>query len=195
MLEYYYIGSIASFGFGYVPQGWAACDGQLINISDNETLFTLIGTTYGGDGVNTFAVPDLRGRTILNQGTGRGLKNILLGEQSGSTSVAMNMATMPTHRHALNTVRAQTKLNVTTNGGPTNEPGSGEFGLGAAGSFPSIFSDSATIGSTDFIGGVQVGVPTISTSSAGNNLPIDVTNPFLGVNFCINLYGIFPSKS
>lgn len=191
----YFIGTIASFGFGFVPQGWAACNGQLLSISEFDILFALIGTTYGGDGVNSFAVPDLRGRTILNQGTGRRLTtNIELGEKAGSTSVAMNTATMPAHNHALTNITAQTKLSVTSTGGPTNEPGVGEFGLGATGSFPAIFSDSSVIGNTDFIGGVQVVAPTISTSSTGNNLPIDITNPFLGVNFCISLYGVFPAR-
>ncbi len=194
MLEYF-IGTIASFGFNFVPPGWAQCNGQLLSISEYDTLFALIGTTYGGDGASTFAVPDLRGRTILNQGTGRGLSsNILLGKASGSTSMTINTATMPTHGHALTNITAQTKLNVTTTGSPTNEPGAGEFSLGAAGSFPAIFSDSSTIGNTDFVGGVQLGVPTISTTSVGNNIPIDITNPFLAVNFCISLYGIFPSQ-
>lgn len=193
MLEYY-IGTIASFGFNFVPQGWAACNGQLLSIAEYDTLYALIGTTYGGDGVNTFAVPDLQGRTIVNQGTGPGLTNIVIGQKGGTESTSLNMATMPTHNHALTNITAKTKLNVTTIGGATNEPGAGEFSLGASGSFPAIFSDSSTIGTTDFIGGVQVVAPSISTSSIGNNVPIDITNPFLVANFCISLYGIFPSQ-
>jgi microcystin-dependent protein len=118
----------------------------------------------------------------------------MMGQKSGSDSVTMTTQTMPTHAHALTDVKLQQKLSVTTTGGSTNEPGSGEFGIGAGGSFPAIFSDSKTIGNTDFIGGVQPGPP-VNTTPMGGNIPLDITNPCLGVNFCINLYGIFPSQS
>ena len=194
MLQYY-IGTIASFGFNFVPEGWAQCNGQLLSIAEYDTLFSLIGTTYGGDGQTTFAVPDLRGRTILNQGNGPGLSNIVIGQKGGVELTMMTISTMPSHAHGQTSIIAKTKLNVTTTGGGTNEPGAGEFSLGATGSFPSIFSDSATIGTTDFVGGIQVVNPTINTAPAGNSQAIGILNPFLTVNFCISLYGIYPSQS
>ena len=190
-----YIGTIASFGFNFTPQGWAPCNGQLLSIAENEVLYTLIGITYGGDGVNTFALPDLRGRTILNQGKGPGLTNVVIGQKEGTESATLSISTMPNHSHALTNVTAQTKLSVTTTGGATNEPGEGEFSLGAGGSFTPIFSDSSTIGSTEFVGGVQIASPPINTTVVGNTTPVDILNPFLGVNFCISLYGIYPSQA
>lgn len=199
MLEYF-LGTIGSFGFGFIPVGWAPCNGQVLSIAQNEALFALLGTTYGGDGITTFGIPDLRGRSIVSQGTGPGLTNIEMGQLSGINSVTMNPLTMPAHGHTLvpgtaaGQVNAQAKMYVTTTGGGTNEPGKGESGIGAGGSFPAMFSDSAAIGNSDFVGGVQLNsLPTLNV--VGKNIPFDITSPMLGINYCICTSGIFPSRN
>ena len=189
-----YLGTISAFAFNFAPQqGWMACNGQVLSISENEALYTLLGTTYGGDGVSTFALPDLRGRTLVTQGQGRGLSNIAMGQISGSRSVTMSPLNLPQHSHVLDpaNVKAKTTIYATTKGGGTNEPGGGEFGLGAGGSFPSIYSDAAAKVTTDFLGGVQ---NSVNTSIEGGGQPLDVRNPYLGVNFCICVAGIYPSQ-
>ncbi len=96
-----FIGQIQLFGFGWAPQGWATCDGQLLSISSNTALFSLLGTTYGGDGRTTFALPDLRGRVPLHQGQGPGLTSYVLGEVLGQESVALTTQQMPSHTHGI----------------------------------------------------------------------------------------------
>ncbi len=96
-----FIGQIQLFGFGWAPQGWATCDGQLLSISSNTALFSLLGTTYGGDGRTTFALPDLRGRVPLHQGQGPGLSSYVLGEVLGQESVTLTTQQMPSHTHGI----------------------------------------------------------------------------------------------
>lgn len=97
-----YVGEIRLFAFPRIPTGWFACDGSLKPIANNEVLFTLLGTTYGGDGVNTFAVPDLRGQVPLHMGTGPGLTNRPIGQRSGSESVTLLATQLPSHTHPFN---------------------------------------------------------------------------------------------
>src|SRR3989454_5675934 len=94
-----YVGEIRMFAGNFAPAGWMFCEGQLLPISENETLFNLIGTTYGGDGQSTFALPDLRGRFPIHQGTGSGLSNYQLGESLGVESVTLTTQSIPTHTH------------------------------------------------------------------------------------------------
>ena len=96
-----YVGEIRMFAGNFAPLGWALCDGSVLSISENETLFMLIGTTYGGDGASTFALPDLRGRSPLHQGQGGGLSNRVLGEMMGQEQVALQASQMPQHSHTL----------------------------------------------------------------------------------------------
>ncbi|MCB0630228.1 MAG: phage tail protein, partial [Lewinella sp.] len=108
-----FLGQIQPFGFNFPPRGWAFCDGQLLAISSNTALFSLLGTMYGGDGRTTFALPDLRGRSIVHIGTGPGLSHITQGEKGGRENVTLTTANMPSHNHA---VRA------TTDDGTLDEP-------------------------------------------------------------------------
>jgi microcystin-dependent protein len=117
-----YVGEIMLAGFTFAPQGWASCDGQLLPISQNETLFQLIGTTYGGDGEVTFAMPDLRGRVAVGTGQGPGLSNYGLAEAAGSETVTLTSAQMPAHTHAIDatalTAAVRVKNAVGTQSGP-----------------------------------------------------------------------------
>lgn len=166
-----FVGEIAAVGFNFEPVGWLKCHGQLLPISEYETLFNLIGTTYGGDGQETFALPDFRGRTLIGVGQGPGLTPRFAGESGGSRSATLSAATVPAHSH---TIGGNTEAGTTSS--PTNAV------LANTGSLDKEFATSAN---------TSMG----STGSAGSAspLPIDISQPFTGVNYIISLYGIFPS--
>ncbi len=192
-----YIGTIKTFGFSFAPVGWATCDGQLLSISTQQALFSLLGTTFGGDGRTTFALPDLRGRSIVHVGTGPGLSTIRWGERGGTEQAYMTLSNLPAHNHSLVDGLARVITNTVVNTGSndgTNEPDSGNNVFGGGGSFSSIYSEPPV--SSDFVGGVA-SVSHISgiTANSGGNLPLEIRNPFLGLYVCIAMVGIFPSRS
>ena len=169
-----YLGEIRNFGFTFPPRDWMQCNGQLLNISSNSALFALLGTTYGGNGVTTFALPDLRGRAPIGMGSGPGLTPRGQGEVGGSESKTLSVANLPSHTHA---------LNVKTGVGSQAAPG-GNI-LAASDQRNSQYSSAAadTIMSTSAIGNSGSGL-------AFTNMP-----PYLGSNFCIAVSGIFPSRN
>ncbi len=192
-----YIGTIKTFGFNFAPVGWSTCDGQLLAISTHQALFSLLGTTFGGDGRTTFALPDLRGRSIVHVGTGPGLSTIRWGEKGGAEQVYMTINNLPSHHHTLVDGMARVLTNTVINTGAndaTNEPDSGNNVFGGGGAFPAIYSEPPI--SDDFVGGVT-STSHISgiTANAGGNLPLQIRNPFLGLYVCIAMVGIFPSRS
>lgn len=168
-----YIGEIRMFGGNFAPAGWAFCDGQLLPIADNDALFTLIGTTYGGDGLTTFALPDLRGRIPVHQGTGPGLSTRVIGESGGVENVTLTLNQLPVHSHA---------PRATTNPG-----GAGPSGAIWAKAANEVYDDETL---SDL-------VPMLNTlvQVTGGGRPHDNMAPFLAVSFIISLYGIFPSQS
>lgn len=167
-----YVGEIRMFGGNFAPAGWAFCNGQLLPISENEVLFTLIGTTYGGDGQNTFALPDLRGRLPIHQGTGPGLSSYVLGQSGGSEEITLTNGQIPTHTHAL----------LGSSGAPTSSNPQGNVTAQPT-TFDFYSSDPPT--ST---------MNTSIVSSTGGSQPHDNMMPFLCVSFIISLYGIYPSQ-
>jgi microcystin-dependent protein len=167
-----FIGEIRLFGGNFAPVGWAFCDGSLIPISENSAMFQLIGTTYGGDGQSTFALPDLRGRLPMHMGTGAGLSPRTIGEQGGVETVTLNTNQIPVHSHA--------PLAVSGNGNQAT-PQNGVW-AGAANSLYSPNAPSLALNAT--LGG-----------SAGGNQPHENHMPFLAVSFIISLFGIFPSQT
>ncbi len=192
-----FIGTIKTFGFNFAPQGWSTCDGQLLAISTHQALFSLLGTTFGGDGRTTFALPDLRGRSIVHVGTGPGLSTISWGEKGGAEQVYMTINNLPAHHHTLVDGMARVITNTVINTGDndaTNEPDSGNNVFGGGGAFPSIYSEPPV--SNDFVGGVT-STSHISgvTANTGGNIPLQIRNPFLGLYVCIAMVGIFPSRS
>jgi microcystin-dependent protein len=168
-----YIGEIRMFGGNFAPAGWAFCDGAIMPISENDTLFTLIGTTYGGDGESTFALPDLRGRLPMHAGTGNDGSTYTLAESSGVESVTLNTQQIPIHNHAL--------LGTTATGTQATPVGN----VLAASSTVSLFKASAT----------NVGLNAQSAGPAGGSQPHSNLQPFLGINFIISLFGVFPSQT
>ena len=186
-----FLGQIQAFGFNFAPRGWALCNGQLLPISANTALFSLLGTTYGGDGRTTFALPDLRGRSIVHVGTGAGLTPVSWGQRGGSERVTLTVAEMPNHNHMLQNGTAKVEVFTTNNGDVSADSDGGANGLGTAGSMPDIFRENPVNGS-DQIGGVKVSG---TTNTTGGNQPFGIRNPYLGIYVSIATTGIFPSRS
>lgn len=170
-----YIGEIRLFGFGRIPTDWAPCNGQLMAISQNEALFTLIGTTYGGDGISTFGLPDLRGRVPISLGQGPGLSSYVIGQAAGQDQITLLSSQMPAHSHS---------LMATANLGTTATPGPGVHL--AATTSGTMYAPQANVTT------MAVMAP-VSVAATGNTQPHDNIMPTLVANYCIALYGIFPS--
>jgi len=163
-----FIGQIQAFGFNFAPRGWAMCEGQLLPISQNTALFSLLGTTFGGDGRTTFALPDLRGRSIVGMGNGPGLSNISWGERGGAENHTLTVGQMPSHTH---------NIGVNSAAGEEASP----VGAHIAG---------ITDGFAENSNG-NLAAPT----NAGGSQSFGIRSPYLGINVCIALQGIFPSRS
>jgi microcystin-dependent protein len=173
-----YVGEIRLFGFSRTPTSWVPCDGRLLSIAQYTPLYALLGTTFGGDGVNTFGVPDLRGRIPLHQGTGQGLSPRIMGEISGSEQVTLLSANMPTHTHP---------VFATTNAGSTGTPGPTVM--------PGTLSGTDTMYATDLTGASTFTMAANAVSPQGSSTPHDNTMPTLTVSFCIATQGLYPSRS
>jgi microcystin-dependent protein len=176
-----FIGEIRMFGGNFAPTNWALCNGQLLGIAQNQALFTLIGTTFGGNGVSTFQLPNLQGRLAVGQGTGPGLSNRVIGQMSGEENVTLTQSTIPNHGHAL---MASTANASTANIGSTVLPGvvasPGHFYAVNDGTSPPPLAGTLPAGS--------VGV-------TGGNLPHSNLMPTLCLTFIIALYGVYPSRN
>lgn len=174
-----FLGEIRMFGGNFAPKGWATCDGQLLSISQNTALFAILGTTYGGNGQTTFALPDLRGRRPVHQGQGPGLSSYTLGEMAGVESATLTISNMPAHNHLVNCANAT-----------ATQPNPG--GNVCAQEFDSTGTAGNGYLTPDKIN-AQMAPNTITTS--GSNVPFPILDPFLCVNFIICLEGIFPSRN
>jgi len=177
-----YIAQIVMFGGNFAIRSWAFCDGQLLPIAQNQALFSLLGTTYGGDGRTSFGLPDMRGRMPVHPGNGPGLNPVRLGQKSGHTSVVLNQANLPSHSHAVTST-----LHGVEAAGDQASP-SGNFL--AEGSTSSNYVASAR--STETLNPASV---TSTASNTGSGQSFDITNPYLAVNFEIALLGVFPSRN
>jgi microcystin-dependent protein len=169
-----FIGQIMQVGFSFAPQGWANCDGQLISISQNSALFSLLGTTYGGNGTVTFALPDLRGRSMVHTGQGPGLPAVQIGEAGGVAQLTLTAANLPPHNHTL-----------AANGGPANSDT-------PVNAYPAVAQGgteewSTTPGNNQFMSAGMVG-------STGGGVPVSTRSPYLGILHIIALQGVFPSR-
>ena len=167
-----FLGEIKMFSFGFPPKGWAECNGQLLPISQNQALFALLGTTFGGNGTTSFALPDLRGRMANHQGTGAGLTDRVIGEVGGAETVILTAAQLANHSHPL----------VANSGPATTRHPAGNF-LATPG--PPIYA--ATANETE--------LNAHAIGQTGSDRPVDILSPFLILNFCIALQGVFPSQN
>ncbi len=168
-----YVGEIRMFGGNFAPAGWALCDGQIISIAENDVLFTLIGTTYGGDGEETFALPNLQSRIPIHAGQGGGIsQNYVLGEMGGVESVTLTTQQIPAHTHP---------AMGTTNAATTRDP----VGAAPGQSVPQAYTNRMT----------PVTASPQAITPAGGSQPHENIQPYLCINFIIALYGIFPQQS
>jgi len=179
-----FIAQIIMFAGNFAPRGWAFCNGQILSISQYQALFSLIGTTYGGNGTTTFALPDLRGRVPKGIGLGAGLQNVTWGEMGGKEDVVLSIANMPSHSHDGSSLSLSLACNEED--GDSDEPSGKNIGIASAGTPYNSSPNDAVFG-----GGTISG----STGNQGNNQPFDVQNPFLGINYIIALQGVFPPRS
>jgi microcystin-dependent protein len=169
------LGEIRMFGGNFAPRNWAFCNGQLLPIAQNTALFSLLGTTYGGNGINTFALPDLRGRVPNHFGQGPGLSNYTQGQVGGTETVTLLQGNLPAHSHPVNAVTA---------GGNQASP---------AANLPAIESTGTSLNFSSSAANATMNAATIGNT--GQNLPLPVIQPYLTINFIIALQGIFPSRN
>lgn len=173
MAQNNYIGEIRAVAFNFAPVGWAKCEGQILSIAQNTALFSILGTTYGGNGQTTFALPDLRGRAPMHVGysQGPGLSPHSLGEIAGSTTETLTVSQIPSHNHMVNAVTTDGNQNLPTGNLPANTK-----------TLDKEYSDAAanTIMSTNSVG------------ITGSNSPINNMQPYTSVTYIIALQGVFP---
>jgi len=168
------IGEIKMFGGNFAPRGWALCDGQLLAISQNNALFSILGTTYGGDGRTTFGLPDLRGRTPIHAGNGPGLTTRRLGAKSGSETNTLLVGDLPSHSHTINAVMEDGNQSLPTG----NLPAGTKL-------LDTEYSDA----------GGNTTMNAAMVNSTGNGTAVNNMQPYLTVNYIIALVGIFPSRN
>ena len=179
------IGEIRMFAGNFAPRSWAFCQNQILSIAQNTALFSILGTTYGGNGQTTFALPDFRGRVAIGTGQGPGLSNMTLGQLGGTESTTLTVNNMPAHNHTASlkgsTVKATTQgpaagvaLGRAQTSGGTGNP----LIYAPAGSAPAVVLDAASV----------------ATGITGGSQPFSIMQPYLGMNYIICLFGIFPSR-
>jgi microcystin-dependent protein len=180
------IGEIILFAGNFAPRTWAFCEGQLLPISSNTALFSILGTTYGGDGRTTFALPDLRGRTAIQPGRGPGLTDHRLGEIGGAETTTLTVATMPSHNHItdLKVSSANATLTAATAGSSIATPGS-----------ISARDFVATSGFGDAAPNVAMNGASVTIANSGNGQAFGNMQPYIAMNFVICLTGLYPSRS
>lgn len=167
-----YLGEIRIFSFNFAPKGWAMCNGQLLAISSNTALFSLLGTYYGGNGTSTFALPDLRSRLPIHQGQGQGLSPYNVGQNGGTESVTLNTQQMPQHNHNVQVFNAP---------GSTNRAGGNYLADSTSGNLYQSAQNSS--------------LNAAAVSFNGNSQPHNNLQPYLTVTFCIATAGIYPPRN
>jgi microcystin-dependent protein len=171
-----FVGMIAMFAFSRIPNGWALCDGQLLSIAEYETLYVLIGTTYGGNGQTTFGLPDLRGKLPIHQGQGLGFTNRPIGSQGGAENVTLTIAQLPPHNHIITAFSDEGNVNAPAGAYPAN-----------TGALDNEYKSAA--------GPINVQMNAGAVTSIGGSQSFSILQPTLTLNFCISLFGIFPTQS
>ncbi len=166
-----YVGEIRLFAGNFAPVGWMFCEGQTLSIADNDVLFNLIGTTYGGDGVSTFNLPDLRGRFPIHQGTLAGGSSYVLGQMAGTETVTLTSNQIPQHNHSALASSSSAGSSDPTNNFWASSPTAKQY--------------------------LPTGSPSlmVNSSAAGGNQPHENVHPYLCVSFIISLFGIFPTQN
>jgi len=185
-------------GFNFAPKGWSSTSGQLLPINQNQALFSLLGTQYGGNGQTNFALPDLRGRLAIGQGNGAGLTPAAIGQFGGSENASLLTSNLPAHNHAVSgTVSVTTTVGTHSKLGDIGNPNGHILAKSLATSTPPSLVETYTDQSPDgTLGGVaSVATPSLGTAVVGSGLPLSILQPYLVMNYVIALQGIFPSRS
>lgn len=169
-----YLGQIQAFGFTFAPRGWAQCNGQLLSIAQNSALFSLLGTIYGGDGENTFGLPGLRGRVPMHMGQGPGLTDRRIGAKGGQEEVVLNVQQIPSHNH---TVEPRCNSDMGNNPDPS-------------GNYPAN-----ALASLIYHSGQDSKMASFNTGNTGGTQQHNNMQPYLVINWCIALQGVFPSEN
>jgi microcystin-dependent protein len=179
-----FVGEVKLMGFYFPPLGYMTCQGQLLSIAQNTALFALLGTTYGGDGQTTFALPDLQGRVPIGQGQGPGLPYYSMGEEAGTGSVSLTTANIPAHIHPATGITVQ--MPVSTGGIDQSTPDRAYLADQGTDKYSSVSSPGSFYGNT---------VASGNTAITGSGMPIGIMNPYLVLNYSIAIEGIFPSRN
>jgi microcystin-dependent protein len=189
-----FIGMIILVPYNFAPRGYAFCNGQILSIAQNTALFSLLGTTYGGNGQTTFALPDLRGRVPISSGQGAGLSNYTIGETTGVESVTLTTLNMPVHTHPVDTSGLSATANVRNAAGNSRSPVGALPAGEAAGVTATYSTDPLAPAGTMAPGAVSISGSATATP-VGSSQPFPILQPLLTLNYCIALEGIFPSRN
>lgn len=179
-----FIGEVKLFGFDFAPRGYQLCAGQLLAISSNTALFSLLGTTYGGNGTQTFGLPDLRGRMPIGNGTGPGLPSHSMGEVSGTPNVSLLTSNIPPHVHPAQGITVQ--IPVSTGGVDVSSPSGAYLADPGTDTYSSVPTAGAAYATPQVSG---------TTGVTGSGFPVNIMNPYLVMNYSIAINGIFPSRN
>lgn len=182
-----FIGEVKIFGFNFAPRGYATCQGQIMSIAQNTALFSLLGTTYGGNGQTTFGLPNLQGRAPIGQGQSTGGSSYVMGQLSGTESISLVTSQIPQHVHALGPLAA---VKIKASSALADE-------LSANGNFPATNPNYAAYSGNGATPNVYMGSSEISGTTAltGSGLPFSILNPYLAINYSIAINGLFPSRN
>jgi len=187
------IGEIKPFAGNYAPKYWAKCDGQELQRKDHPALFAVIGIIYGGDGINTFKLPDLRGRTLIHAGNAQGLTDRTIGQSSGNETNTLSTNELPTHSHTATTA-VEVTIGASSENGNIKQPSDGNViatpGYGQSRSYVQHFGFNSETPDVELAGGAATATTTIGEE--GNQQPISNMQPFVAINYIIALAGVYP---
>lgn len=189
------IGEVKMFAGNFAPRGWALCEGQLLSIASNTALFSILGTTYGGDGRTTFALPDLRGRSAIGPGRGPGLSDYRLGQRTGAEVNTLNVLQLPSHSHVATFTQTsgETTIPATDDEANLDDPTDAVLAIPNIGGSNQLYSKSTP--NTQLSKGTATVTGTVTIGHAGGNQSFNNRPPELAINYIIALTGIFPSRS
>ena len=193
-----YIAEVRNFAGNFAPLGWMFCDGTLLSINNYQVLYSVIGTTYGGDGVNTFGVPDLRGRVPIGTGQGSGLTNVVLGQKIGTETVTLLLPNLPAHSHSapVNATTVPFAVKVSEAASTLHAAATdSQLGQPMTDSMPTLGYIAANPDKTMSDSSLNANGLTITTTSMGGSLPHENMQPFLTTNYIICVDGIYPSRN
>lgn len=178
-----YLGNITVFAGNFAPRSWMFCQGQLLAISQYDALFALIGTTYGGDGQTTFALPDLRSRVAVHAGQGQGLSQYVIGQAAGTENVTLLSTNLPMHTHNVNSFTVSQTASTASTSGVSNPQGA----------YP---ASGAQVYANSSDGNHMAPYTSVTTTPiAGSNQPLSILQPYMAMNYVIAVEGIFPSRN